>query len=283
MFPLLINLLTFLFLLPLASAIPTQAQTHTPETLPEVVGGHRRGVAYNDEKLTWLFNQGSNFKTSWMYNWDSSDNREGAQPWFEYSPMLWNDVPGAIRSFKAGAEKQWRQFNGYMHVLSFNEPDLCVPGAGASCIPIDTAVRVHREVIDPLRTWGEKMYIGSPAVSNAAAPAGLAYLADFLNKCAGCQIDFLCVHWYNDASNFEGLKWHIGEVRKISGGRPIWITEFGVTGTDDQIIAFFRQALPWLDSQPDIHRYAYLMAKPGKLVNLQGTGLSALGQVYNTL
>jgi hypothetical protein len=40
--------------------------------------------------------------------------------------------------------------------------------------------------------------------------------------------------------------------------------------------------IPWLDDQPDVHRYAYFMAAPGLLVNPQGNGLSEVGRHYAT-
>jgi hypothetical protein len=78
------------------------------------------------------------------------------------------------------------------------------------------------------------------------------------------------------------FKSHVNEARKIAGGRPIWITEFKASGSDEQVSAFLNEVLPWLDQSSDIHRYAYFMAAKGDglLVNNGGTGLSKVGQDF---
>jgi hypothetical protein len=40
------------------------------------------------------------------------------------------------------------------------------------------------------------------------------------------------------------------------------------------------QALPWLDSQDYVERYAYFGAFPDFLINADGTALSDLGDTY---
>jgi hypothetical protein len=68
---------------------------------------------------------------------------------------------------------------------------------------------------------------------------------------------------------------------KVGNGRPVWITEFGLTsGSEAEKEAFLKVALPWLDAQKDMRRYAYHMAAKGILINGYGTGLSDLGNVY---
>ena len=78
------------------------------------------------------------------------------------------------------------------------------------------------------------------------------------------------------------FKSHVNEARKIARGRPIWITEFKASGSDEQVAAFLDQVLPWLDQSSDIHRYAYFMAAPGDglLIENGGTGLSKVGKDF---
>jgi hypothetical protein len=64
--------------------------------------------------------------------------------------------------------------------------------------------------------------------------------------------------------------------------RPIWIFEFAASGTEDEQISFLQAVLPWLDSEPNVERYAYFGDFPGFLANQNGDGLSKLGQVYAT-
>ena len=162
--------------------------------------------------------------------------------------------------------------------------------------------------MEPLSNFNSAMYLGSPAVTNAAASdtTGLGWLAKFMEACDGCTIDFINIHWYvppssqnyqsfqthsyshnphrynsipNSAQNFKD---HIANARKVAKGLPIWVTEFRAEGTDDEIRAFLDDVMPWMDNSQDIHRYAYFMARPGKgmLVNDAGDGLSDIGKEF---
>lgn len=71
----------------------------------------------------------------------------------------------------------------------------------------------------------------------------------------------------------------------ISGGRPIWITEIGLTDdnpyTQAELQSFLAQIMPWLDQQAYVHRYAYFYDAAGILLNSNASGLSGTGIVYN--
>lgn len=106
------------------------------------------------------------------------------------------------------------------------------------------------------------MYLGSPAVTNSGSSTmGLSWLRSFLAACHDCTIDFICVHWYDSATNVAYFKSYLNDVRKVANGRPIWITEFKPSGTDGEIRRFLDEVIPWLDASKDIHRYAYFMAR----------------------
>jgi hypothetical protein len=139
--------------------------------------------------------------------------------------------------------------------------------------------------MEPLANFTPIMYLGSPAVTNAASTptTGLGWLESFLDQCSGCTIDFVNIHWYGSATDIDGFKNHIDEARKVAGGRPIWITEFRGSGTDEDVIRFLDTVMPWMDGSSDIHRYAYFMARPGEgmLINGNGDGLSAIGKEFD--
>lgn len=88
---------------------------------------------------------------------------------------------------------------------------------------------------------------------------------------------------YGRAENVNYFKQHINTARFIAQGRPIWITEFKASGSDDQVKLFLDQVLPWLDGSSDVYRYAYFMARPGTglLINDAQSGLSDIGVHYN--
>ena len=144
--------------------------------------------------------------------------------------------------------------------------------------PSDVAVQ-YKKWVHP---FAGKVLLGSPAVTNGGDPMGLTYLQNFIGSCTSCRIDFVVIHWYDSATNIAYFKNYIPQAYAAGGYRPLWITEFAGAGTVDEQIAFLKVVLPWLDSLDYVHKYAYFMDKAGILVNNDGTGLSALGQVYDT-
>jgi hypothetical protein len=150
---------------------------------------------------------------------------------------------------------------------------------------VGRTVAAHKKWVQPLAKKYPKLYIGAPAVTNGVkdpatgAPMGIPYLKAFLQGCKGCKIDFVVAHWYDSAENVEYFKKHLQDVHKASGGKPVWLTEFGASGDAE---GFLRKVMPWMDKQSWLKRYAYQWAAPGVLVNGVGNGLSPLGHVYAT-
>jgi hypothetical protein len=147
-----------------------------------------------------------------------------------------------------------------------------------------TAVSSWKTYMQPFAGGSVKLI--SPAVTNGASPMGLTYLSNFISQCTNCQIDACAIHWYDSATNIAYFKNYIPQAYAACGNRPIWITEFGASGTDAQIATFLQTVLPWLDSLSYVQRYAYFWDAPTTdttfLVNAAGTGLSTIGQIFNT-
>ncbi|KAF2463430.1 uncharacterized protein BDR25DRAFT_329670 [Lindgomyces ingoldianus] len=239
--------------------------------------GKWRGIPYNDPDLTHLF-KASGSQIFWAYNWDSISN--GAETFWEFVPMLWSDTSDHTSRWFDNVDKAVKA--GTWHVLSFNEPDGCANG-GSCMQDIGRAVYAYRQYIHPLYAkYDGNVRLSAPAVTNGAPPMGLDYLRRFLSACNDCRIDWVVIHWYGAADNSGDFKKHAQEAYEAGGKRPIWITEFGAYGSEDQIIGFLNDVLPWLDhpDQKYIYRYAYQWAAPGSLVNGVGDGLSAIGQLY---
>jgi hypothetical protein len=85
---------------------------------------------------------------------------------------------------------------------------------------------------------------------------------------------------YDKATNIQYFKNHVNRARDVANGRPIWITEFGPQGTDEEIKVFLNEVIPWMDDSEDIHRYAYFMAREGLLINDQGNDMSDIGRHF---
>lgn len=225
---------------------------------------------------------GQNSQVSWAYNWylyecgyetDSCDQN----PAIEYIPLLFNNDSSVTDLWPTAA--QFAIDNGATALMSFNEPDLCV--SGSACMTVNSSVEAYKKYMQP---FAGKAMLGAPAVTNGGAPYGLTWLSEFMGNCTDCQIDFINLHWYSNkyagATYFEN---YINGARELADGRPIWITEFGLTDdyTQDDLDAFLETVLPWMDQQSDIARYAYFYDAPGYLINSNGTGLSETGVLYN--
>jgi hypothetical protein len=72
----------------------------------------------------------------------------------------------------------------------------------------------------------------------------------------------------------------------MSGGRPVWVTEFGLDSSEGgyttaELQSFLQEVMTWMDAQDYVHRYAYFMDTTGILMNSAGTGMSDTGSLYN--
>lgn len=260
-----------------SSAPPAGASSAAPvsSSIPPSTGGGgggsasggKKGLSYNDASLTNAF---ASKGISWAYNWAAGPGGS-ILPGAEFVPMLWGEKSvGAWAGAAASAIAA-----GSKHVLSLNEPDHTEQ---ANMDP-QSAAKLHIANVAPL---SGQVAIGSPAVTNGAAPMGLSWLDSFFGSCGGqCKIDFLAFHWYDSAQNIAYFKKHVQDAIDLAtknGISKVWLTEFGATGSDSDVAAFLGEALPWLDSQPAVERYAYFMCSDGILV--KGNSLSTLGQAY---
>lgn len=227
-------------------------------------GEGKRGIAYNDPNKLNAFTSSS--KVSWAYNWGHTASNIPNN--MQFVPMLWGTGIHSAGWHEA-AIKALSQ--GCTHFLGFNEPDL----GEQSSLSVPLAVAGYRALMQP---YAGRAKLGSPAVTNGGAPMGLAYLKEFISHCTGCTIDFVAIHWYNGGSAND-FKNHVTKAHEISGGRPVWITEFQGSGDSAQQQAFLNEVLPWLDQQSFVERYAYFMASDGNLIS-SGTSLSPVGQVF---
>jgi hypothetical protein len=233
--------------------------------------GKKRGLAYNDASLLSGFVSSSS-QVDWCYNWASSSATTPSG--VEYVALLWGmqDEYTSVWNAHAGAALA----AGSTHLMSFNEPDY----SGQADLSVDAAVSGYMKYMQP---FAGKAKLGAPAVTNGAAPMGLTYLGNFMNATekAGGTVDFCAVHWYDSATNIAYFKNYMQEATNACNGKPIWLTEFGASGTADEQNTFLQTVLPWMDQQSYIERYAYFMVSAGSLIST-GTTLSQLGNTFAT-
>ncbi|KAM3413974.1 hypothetical protein BST61_g10640 [Cercospora zeina] len=172
-------------------------------------GSGKRGLAYNYAAVTDLFTTttcpatSGTSKVTWAYNWYSApqdpklqESPRDLNPFVQFVPMLWSahpDLTSVWLDNVAAAKEQ-----GWTELLAFNEPDLCINGAGASCMSVSEAVTAYQRWISPLKDQGFRL--GGPAVTSSET--GKAWLRSFLEQCTGCNIDFIPIHWYGNPSQY---------------------------------------------------------------------------------
>ena len=168
-------------------------------------------------------------------------------------------------------------------ILCFNEPD----SAQQSNMLVEVA----------LDRWPLLESANVPLVSPACVQPGGDWMRTFMvNAIATCKrVDWVGVHWYG-GTNFASFVNRMTEYHELYQ-RPLLVTEFAVADfsatsvgnnkfSRTAVLAFMKQALPWLEAQDWIAGYAwfpYSTTKPigtsSALFDEQGQ-LTALGQFY---
>ncbi len=217
-------------------------------------------------------------KSGWFYDWGNSDI---TIPYREYVPMSFNKGPATnpvkIAEFQAKTETNC--------LLGFNEPDNPEQGN----VAVDTAIRYYKNL---LKTG---LRMGSPATEEQNYGTN-KWLGDFMDGVTvdTTRVDFIAIHWYDwgswsanqnttptGAQVLTRFKNYINNVYALYK-RPIWITEFNSNKntTLETHVAFMQLALPYLESDARVERYAYFF--PQLLPPVDGNGvLTAMGQTYS--
>jgi hypothetical protein len=212
---------------------------------------------------------------AWWYDW--ANQSFSAQTNAEFVPMFW-DERNVNSSIPSGAK----------FLLGFNEPNF---HAQADLTPQDAAA-LWPTLQSKARAAG--VAIVSPAMNfcgpaaNCNVTSPYEYLRQFFAACTNCQVDYVAVHWYN--CDLASLRDYLEPGGGLEGfeqfGRPIWLTEFACAFGGDTSPAgqeaYMRAAIPYLESNPHVFRYAWFSADPipnAKLTNSDGSP-TALGKVY---
>ncbi|KAA8573580.1 hypothetical protein MFRU_001g04540 [Monilinia fructicola] len=257
-----------------SSTTPTTLATHTSAKSALATSSSssgKRGIAYNTADYVKSFTGSS--KVSWAYNWGSSSDGLSASG-IEYVPLLWGLKSTFTGAWNAAASSAIS--SGTKHLMSFNEPDL----SSQANLGYADAAAGYKQYMEP---FAGKAKLGAPAVTNGAAPMGLTWLKSFLSECSDCTIDFVCIHWYDSASNVDYFKSYVQDAYTAGGNRPLWITEFQASGSTDEQNAFLDEVLPWLDASDMVDRYAWFMANTDAGGLMSGaSALSTLGNTFKT-
>jgi Glycosyl hydrolase catalytic core len=212
---------------------------------------------------------------SWFYDWGPNDV---SLPGREYSLMAW----GKSAASNPANITTYINKPDVTHLLSFNEPD----NSDQSNMPVDTAVKYQKNLAET------GLRLGSPAPTESEA---FVWLTNFMEgtRQAQIKVDYMAVHWYdwgsylstlNTSPNpndvFNRFKSYINYVYAVYG-KPIWITEFNANRNTTSATheGFIALALPWLEAQPFVERYAYFF--PPALPPVDGSGnITPIGTAY---
>jgi hypothetical protein len=236
--------------------------------LPNTVVLKKGAGATNNDEVNSL-------NVSWFYDWGLVDE---STPTREFAPMTWGSNGASDASVNTIIAK-----NSITHLLAFNEPD----NKGQANITTTAAIPLYKNL---LRT-GYRM--GSPATTESQYRVWLSEFANFANQ-DKLRIDFVAVHWYDwgnwltslnanpdPVALFNRFKAYVNNVYTLHQ-KPIWITEFNANVNRPPAVheAFMKLALPWLDQDPRVERYAYFF---GNDVPARAGGVLTLaGQTYSS-
>lgn len=217
----------------------------------------------------------NSLNVSWFYDWGLLDE---STPTREFAPMAWGANGASDANINSITAK-----NSVTHLLAFNEPD----NKGQANITATAAVPLYKKLLHT----GYRM--GSPATTESQYRVWLSEFTNFANQ-DKLRIDFVAVHWYDwgnwltslnanpdPVAVFNRFKNYVNAVYNLYQ-KPIWITEFNANVNRPPAVheAFMTLALPWLDSDPRVERYAYFF---GNDVPARSGGvLTSAGQTYSS-
>jgi hypothetical protein len=216
----------------------------------------------------------ADLNVTWFYDWGSLDY---STPTREFVPMAWGVNGASDANINAVIAK-----DSLTHYLAFNEPD----NNNQSNISVVNAVPLYKKILRA----GQRM--GSPACTESEYKIWLDSFTNVANQ-QSLKIDFVCVHWYDwgnwlstlntnpSATDvFNRFKDYINAVYDLYK-KPIWITEFNANPNRISSVqqGFMNLALPWLDSDSRIERYAFFFGNDVPMYNTNGT-LSTVGTTY---
>ncbi len=264
----------------------------------------KRGVAYgqNSSADLTLLSHG----ISWWYNWDQKPDSGVAGMYgslgVEFVPMIWgeshiaraqNDIPAGMKT-----------------LLGFNEPNF---GSQSNLTP-ERAAELWAQIEQIAANKGI-LKIASPAVNYCGGTctdtSPINWLKRFYAACRtrygaskGCKVDYTAYHSY-----VCQLNWLQGKIQEFTSAhnaaiansdpaddadfnKPIWLTEFACGDkpstwpsiTLQNQIDYVNAAVPWLEGDSRIMRYAWFSGRTTAVPNASLLGASGqltdLGKAY---
>lgn len=253
------------------------------QVAPPAKPSRKKGLGLTTKQGTGWLAKVQALQPAWLYTWGGS-RPEGLPAAVDFVPMVWGywGQDAAIQKMGEAAK-----VSGQRHLLGFNEPD----GKDQANIPVEKA----------LAAWPALMKTGLRLGSPACVHPDNDWMKAFMKGVEErkLRVDFICMHSYA-GPDADGLVNRIQGISKSFGGRPVWLTEFGVADWNaktreqnrykpEQVLAYMRKVMPKLEALECLERHAWYSAKadsaalgPSCLCDETGK-LTALGEYYRTL
>ena len=262
-----------------ASATPSVAPAPASAAAAPAASGSKspkRGIIVSGDDTDVITAAFANTKVSWLGNWYSGPPPNWTpQMGMEYVPQLYSPKYVDDGSWASNAAKGVKAGDKYF--MSFGEPK-------TSGMTAATGVDLWMKNMQPYAAQGIKL--GTPG--NLQNPGDMDWLSSFMDLCetAGCDISFVCVHWFwtpgpNGQQDFKNA---VNKAIALSKGKPVWVDNFGANGDREGQIEFLTNIIPWLEDNDAIERYGYLAINrtSGGFLPETGSELSDLGKFYAT-
>lgn len=211
----------------------------------------KKGLCVNDTMGRYLLPEEMNM--GWYYNWGTSPFSLKAYKNIDYVPMIWGTASEAGLSSIAA--------KNYMYLLGYNEPDMGA-NVGGSNITVISAINRWNNLVNKSR------YLGSPAPALSPSWDSGTWFRSFMSRIDTDTIDFIPLHcYYNTYGGAAGANTFLKEVVDKTYEmyhKPIWVTEFGVSGWGYDNVAkresvkeFLKTAIDGLNERPYVERYSW--------------------------
>lgn len=210
---------------------------------------------------------------SWTYSWALSPPDESCSALEEvpFEPMIWG-------SKNARNASDFWSSPLTTHLLTFNEPN----GKDQSNLTPAEAAALWPAVVAVARA--HKLSLVAPVPSGTDT----AWLDSFFSACDGCAADIEVIALHPYSCTVAALKNALAAWGKF--GKPLWVTEFNCgdgarNASAAEHLAWMKAALPILDADARVKRYAWMSARNNKvpgaaLFDGAGGAMTALGRVY---
>ena len=216
-------------------------------------GVSKKGLAVNDNMGRRLDPVAMNM--GWYYTWGTTPFSYTTYNQIEFVPMIWGT--GSESQLDAIAKKN------YKYLLGYNEPDM-KGDVGGSNINVNVAASHWAKLT------GKSDYLGAPAPALCPAWDSGTWFRTFMDSdlVDKSTIDFIPLHcYYGTYGGAAGANTFLKEVVDATYNmyhKPIWITEFAVSGwgysnasNRKQVEAFLKTAIEGLNKRSYVERYSW--------------------------